>query len=60
MGHSLVVMVGKIVIGTAVGIGHGSALCGLVHVSLYDMPIEASVHEHRAFYVNMAANDEHT
>ena len=58
-GHLLVVFIFKGEILAAVRVLDVGTLGSLVDVSLYDMSVEPSVHDHRTFDVYLVANPEH-
>ena len=58
--HLPVGVVLKTIVPTAVRLTHLYATCGLVHVPLHDMPVEALVEEHGTFDIDPVALFERT
>ena len=47
-------------VGRSVGIPHANALGGLIHMSLYDVAIQAAIHYHRTLHVYFVSYLEQT
>ena len=54
--HLTVSLIDKGEVAAAVSIFYGGAACCLVHVSLYDMAVKPSVHEHGTLHVHLVAD----
>ena len=55
-GHLHVSLVTESEIGAAIGIIHGHTGCSLIYVSLYNVSVEASVHDHGPLYVDLVTH----